>query len=158
MRIQNFCASIVSTFTIPAAQTINLYNTHTPSDHALDEGSYWIEGSLGNYFTDQKQITVEDASKSGDDDLVMDVSIPSADFFAVFPNPTEGSFTVAFDQRAVDEPVLVEIYGVTGSRIKHREMDQGAEAVFSLEGHQPGVYLIRVMQGENMGVERIIKR
>ncbi len=79
-------------------------------------------------------------------------------FFKVYPNPTQDQFTLELHQYPDATLVTVEIYGMRGELIKQRGLQADGQHRFSLEGHQPGIYLIRVTQGDKVGVERLIKR
>jgi hypothetical protein len=46
-----------------------------------------------------------------------------------------------------------------GERVLREEITSGQHLYeFSLEGQLPGIYIIRVVSGDQMGIERIIKR
>jgi len=51
----------------------------------------------------------------------------------------------------------VEVYNMRGERIITEELPAGARHAFSLEGQQAGVFLVRVIAGERMGIERVVK-
>ena len=78
--------------------------------------------------------------------------------FRVYPNPTTGDFTLEITQRHTDSPYTIEIYGVRGEIIMRYDHLMEWQHHLSLRGHQPGLYMIRVQLGDEMGVERIIKR
>jgi len=88
--------------------------------------------------------------------MVMDRT--EALFFKVYPNPTEGVFTLELLIHSDTETMLVEVHSLLGGRIIRSELPvQGAHSL-DLTGHQPGLYIIRVMKGDKVGVERLIKR
>ena len=84
---------------------------------------------------------------------------PLADksFFKVYPNPTTSTFTLELNGEAADSKVSVEIYGILGEKILKKEVS-GNRQVFDLSGKQHGVYLIRVMNGSESGMAKIIKQ
>ncbi|MBE0663280.1 MAG: T9SS type A sorting domain-containing protein [Bacteroidales bacterium] len=86
------------------------------------------------------------------DDLANDL------FFNVFPNPTPGLFTL--EVKDIDEPtkIVAEIYNLLGERILKQELPAMEQYHFDISEHQPGIYLIRVMMGDEVGVEKIIKQ
>ncbi len=79
-------------------------------------------------------------------------------FFRVYPNPTTGDFTVEITSDNSDSPCTIEIYGMRGEVIIRNDQLTGWQHHLSLQGQQPGLYMIRVHRGDEMGVERIIKR
>jgi hypothetical protein len=86
--------------------------------------------------------------------------VPADDksFFKVYPNPTTGNFTLELKGTEVSERVSVEIYGILGEKILTSEMNGSKQRVFDLSGRQHGVYLVRVMNGGEMGMTKIIKQ
>lgn len=79
-------------------------------------------------------------------------------FFRVYPNPTSGDFTVEITAGNADLPYTIEVYGMRGEVIIRNDRLTNWQHQLSLEGQQPGLYMIRVQQGDQAGVERIIKR
>lgn len=89
-------------------------------------------------------------------DLPEDIGLKP--LFKVFPNPTNGSFTIELDDEASEEGVLVEVYNLLGSRVISVQLSAENQHTLSLDGQQRGIYIIRVMQGDRIAVERLIKR
>ena len=79
-------------------------------------------------------------------------------FFNVYPNPTTGTFTVELNNIAESATVSVEIYGILGEKIMKAEMAGSKQQVFDLSGKQHGIYLIRVINGEEVGMTKIIRQ
>jgi hypothetical protein len=79
------------------------------------------------------------------------------DFFKVYPNPTNGTFTVEVNGAAESSKVSVDIYGVLGEKIIGKEMTGMKKQVFDLSGRQHGVYLVRIVKGDESGMTKIIK-
>ena len=80
------------------------------------------------------------------------------EFFRMYPNPTEGTFTLELTGTEHDEIISVDIFGMTGSRVFSVNLPAQRMHMLSLEGQQPGMYFIRVMSGQQIGIERLIKR
>ena len=78
-------------------------------------------------------------------------------FFSLFPNPTPGTFTLQLKE-ATESMITVEIYSMLGERILQTQLSGQQQYEFDLSGRPGGVYLIRVMAGEEIGVERLIKQ
>jgi hypothetical protein len=79
-------------------------------------------------------------------------------FFNVFPNPTSGTFTIELTNVDESAKVSVEIYGILGELILKTEMAGAKQKKFDLQGRQPGVYLIRVLNDAEIGLKKIIKQ
>jgi hypothetical protein len=79
-------------------------------------------------------------------------------FFKVYPNPTSGTFTIDLTGIAESSRVSVEIYGILGNRILKTELPDSQKHEFDLSGQQQGVYLIRVVNGSEMGMSKIIRQ
>ena len=79
--------------------------------------------------------------------------------YKLYPNPTHSTFTVELHSPMHDaSPVSIYILSMRGEVIEQRTVEAGQPAVFSLEGHQPGVYLVRILFADQIFVERLIKR
>ncbi|TVR43507.1 MAG: T9SS C-terminal target domain-containing protein, partial [Bacteroidia bacterium] len=79
-------------------------------------------------------------------------------FFKVYPNPTEGVFTLELETLEEGVSIRAEIFGLLGGRIYHDELPHQRLHTLDLTGHQPGLYIIRVTVGNKVGIERLIKR
>lgn len=97
---------------------------------------------------------------------VEDISLSAFDFqkkeslFKVYPNPTTGLFTLelTIDQIEPMQQMTVEVYGMRGERVLSEKVSSDQPHVFSLSDRQPGIYIIRVLSGDQTGIARIIKR
>lgn len=78
-------------------------------------------------------------------------------FFNVFPNPTPGHFTLELTDADEASTIVAEIYSILGERILKQELTAKPQYQFDLSVQQPGIYFIRVMMGDEVGVEKIIK-
>jgi len=79
-------------------------------------------------------------------------------FYKVYPNPTTGSFTIELNGVDESSKVGIEIYGILGERILKAEMHGASARKFDLSGRQHGVYLIRLVNGSETGLTKIIKQ
>jgi len=79
-------------------------------------------------------------------------------FFKVYPNPTEGIFTLEIEGDDGITGIYVEICSIRGSRVISSAFPAETHYELNLAGHQPGIYVIRVMKGNLAGTARIIKR
>jgi hypothetical protein len=79
-------------------------------------------------------------------------------FFRVYPNPTTGTFTLDLNGTSESSKVSVEIYGILGEKILKKDLYGVKQHVFDLSGRQHGIYLIRVVNGSETGMTKIIKQ
>ena len=83
---------------------------------------------------------------------------PDKPFFKVYPNPTTGEFMVEIIYGYTDAAYTIKVYGMRGEVIIHNVRLTGLQQHLSLQGRQPGLYMVRVQRGHDVHVERIIKR
>ena len=74
----------------------------------------------------------------------------------VFPNPSDGRFTVRFSQ-IPDAGSWIDVLDVSGRKIASRLIAESSE-LFSLEGQAAGTYLVKSVMGSSPMTERIIIR
>lgn len=79
-------------------------------------------------------------------------------FFKVYPNPTNGLFTLEMADHYDADRLYVEVYNTLGSRVFQTILPPGRQHALSLKDQQPGIYVIRVGTGDRIGVERLIRR
>lgn len=121
------------------------------------DGFYCEEGEQSLLATDDP---VEDKSQQGTEaDTEMADLNREEDFFRVYPNPTRGDLTLELPGAGFsEETVTIEVLGMRGEVIKRQVGSRQDQFQLSLAGQQPGLYMIRVQMGDEMGVERIVKR
>ena len=70
---------------------------------------------------------------------------------AVFPNPARETLSI---QGLQERPVIVEIYSAAGQLLFRQEA--GEEGI-RLSGLAPGMYLVKIMDGEAVYTSRVVK-
>ena len=78
-------------------------------------------------------------------------------FFSLFPNPTPGTFTLQLKE-ATEAVIAVEIYSMLGECILQTQLSGQHQYEFDLSGRSGGVYLVRVVRGNEVGVEKVVKQ
>ena len=78
-------------------------------------------------------------------------------FFKVFPNPTTGYFTLELLKADAEATISVSIFTMMGEIILQTELPSQKSYEFNLSNHPLGIYLIRVIAGDEMGVEKVIR-
>jgi hypothetical protein len=79
-------------------------------------------------------------------------------FFRVFPNPTTSAFKLEFLDADQTSTINVEIYGMMGERIFQNILFGAMQYEFDLSNMPNGIYFIRVLKGDEMGIEKVIKQ
>jgi hypothetical protein len=79
-------------------------------------------------------------------------------FFRVYPNPTDGIFTLELLTDVDTGSIQVEVFALHGTRVLHQELPAQQLHLVDLTHFQPGMYIIRVSVGDHSGFERLIKK
>ncbi len=79
-------------------------------------------------------------------------------FFSLFPNPTAGTFTLQLNDAEETTAITVDIYSLIGELIVQTQFAGKQKYEFDLRGRPDGVYLIRVLRGKEVGVDKLIKQ
>ncbi len=82
----------------------------------------------------------------------------SNQFFSLFPNPTAGTFTLQLNDAEETTEITVDIYSLLGELIVQTQLAGKQQYEFDLRGRPDGVYLIRVLRGKEVGVDKLIKQ
>ena len=80
------------------------------------------------------------------------------EFFKVYPNPTTGKFIIDIYNPENDDKTIFQIIDLLGNTILLKEPDHSNRYEADLSGYKPGMYIIRVMQGDKAGTKKIIKQ
>jgi hypothetical protein len=78
--------------------------------------------------------------------------------FKVFPNPTSGEFTIAFNRENVPGMKSVMVYGMKGEKIVSTEIEGEMNHTFSLASRPAGIYFILVISGSQVETKKIIRQ
>lgn len=83
-----------------------------------------------------------------------DESLMPAAGFRIFPNPSNGPFTIQSEWND-GKPTRYRLYDISGRELKTYSYS-GSNHQFNLEIHKPGMYLIRATHGNRSQTEKII--
>jgi len=95
-------------------------------------------------------------------DLIISEELPAIvqteSFFRVFPNPTAG--IVNLQLYNVDEisRIIVEVYTIMGERVLQNILFGATTHMFDLSSMPKGIYIVRVLSGEQIGIEKVIRQ
>lgn len=82
-------------------------------------------------------------------------TIENSNVLNVFPNPTSDVFTLALD--GDHQEIRVEVFDFLGKPVLIKEYLQGCSPQFSLSDNPAGIYLIRLISGDQIFISKIIK-
>ena len=86
-----------------------------------------------------------------------DIELPNGQSaFRVYPNPTTGIFTLELLGLDAFSTLQCEIYDMIGKRIWQHQLPANSNNKIDLSGQQPGIYLIRVLNGSEVKVKKLI--
>jgi hypothetical protein len=84
--------------------------------------------------------------------------IQNSGFFKVYPNPTTGDFTLELLKVEEASLLLLEIYTMQGNLLLWKELPAERLNNLSIAGRQAGIYLVKVMNKNQVGTVKIIKQ
>jgi hypothetical protein len=79
-------------------------------------------------------------------------------FINLYPNPAETDVTIGLGNFHEALPVHIEIFSLMGNRVLSKELPAQPAVSLDLTDMQAGMYVLKVIQGDNSVVERFIKR
>ena len=80
----------------------------------------------------------------------------TGNLFSVYPNPTNGRFSLELKDDVDFQYSNVQVYDLTGSLLVNEKMTTNKKE-FSLAGKNPGIYMIRVTIGNKTGSAKVVK-
>ena len=89
--------------------------------------------------------------------LVLDVTENSLENFQVYPNPSEGQFTVVFSSEEVGD-VDISIYDLLGRKLKEKSYKETSiqfEEIFNAEDVTSGIYILKVRKGQRVSFRKL---
>ncbi|MDD4553366.1 MAG: FISUMP domain-containing protein [Bacteroidales bacterium] len=78
--------------------------------------------------------------------------------FKVYPNPNTGIFNVECPGERVNIDSRIDIYSMKGERIFTGELREGGTHKVSIEGRPTGIYILRIISGDQVQTFRIVKQ
>jgi hypothetical protein len=108
----------------------------------------------GNYCSLSKSLV--NSNLVDDEDFFENQLFGKNDIFRIFPNPARSTFTLELYEVKTDVPVVVEIYTMRGVRLLNNELTVSDRHEFDLSAQPRGMYLIRLIRGDETGIEKLI--
>lgn len=78
--------------------------------------------------------------------------------FRIYPNPTNGVFTLEFNSDAGPQNAVVQFINLTGRIIWTEELNEVQQYKFDLTGQSRGIYLVRIIRGGQVETEKVVKQ
>ena len=165
---QTECYEAQSTITTGGSGTTFIVQNnaivHLIAGHSISmlPGTHFQSGSQvhayidlsGEFCTNPKAIVVEEEPVPE----ILPFEFADKDsFFRVYPNPNTGQFTLELREVSDHAVISVEIFSLIGESVMKLDLPEMKQYLFDLSARQPGIYLIRVMRGDKVGVEKVIK-
>ena len=116
----------------------------------------WIDPD--GFFCDIERAVVAAPPIDISPDYVFEDSLPDELTIKVYPNPTRGVFTVELSGSAENAITEIMVYGLMGQLVEQTTLYGESRYEFNLGDTPPGIYIVRVLQGEKLHVERLIKQ
>ena len=77
--------------------------------------------------------------------------------FRIYPNPTNGNFTLEQNGEKISDKVIVEVYGITGERITAGSMNGYKKQEFLLSDAGYGIYFVKVVADDYAKTFKLVK-
>jgi len=86
---------------------------------------------------------------------IKNIGNPTGDFLAVFPNPSQSSFTVNLSS-ASNEPIQIVVTNLLGITIKEIATTTNKETEIQLDAPPPGIYFITAVTGQGTQSGKVV--
>jgi hypothetical protein len=138
--------------TLIAGQKISIL----PGATVYPGGYFWgYIAPTGPFCTNPAYLPLQEENLTGISEEAPNTNI--GNLFSVYPNPTNGKFTLELTGMELSEKIRIEIYGIRGEKILTKEGIFQRTQEFSLADSPVGLYFIRVFAGEHVESMKILK-
>lgn len=125
------------------------YNVNIPVDDADGcNAVFWMNNSNANLF----------GAKLCSNGMLVNISEPeiAAHDFSVFPNPATNDVTIRFDENQQTANTTLSLLDMQGKLLYSNEVKNNHEASISIRNYAPGIYLIRVTNGNQNSYRKLV--
>jgi hypothetical protein len=77
--------------------------------------------------------------------------------FGIYPNPTNGNFTLAIRGEIPENEISIEIYSMTGKKIATGLMVGAQKHEFTISDMPAGIYFVKVISGDHAETMKLVK-
>jgi len=141
-----FCDADFISFTEPASGTVNIEFSPDFNDAGLYSLAAILEDGTNDEVNFSFQVTVEEGNGI----------VNSGNYFNVFPNPAENSFTISTSE-ALSTKTKVKVYDVSGQCIETISVHKSQRITFG-QSFAPGTYILKVTDYKHTFIEKLIKQ
>jgi hypothetical protein len=161
---QSYCFEATQTITLAGDGTTFIVQDGGSADFVagqnilMKDGTHFQYGSTVHAYIDITGQYCPVPLTKATSETVNEEVIPEKDiFFRVYPNPTPGRFTLELNDRDTGGNVRVEIFSLMGERVLQSELPLMKQYQLDLSGRQPGLYMIKVLKGYEVGYLKLIR-
>jgi len=161
---QSYCFEATQTITLAGGGTTFVVENGAAADFVagqsifMKDGTHFEDGSTVHARIDITGQYCPAPVTKATPQAVSDDVIPEKDgFFRVYPNPTPRKFTLELKESGNEGTIRVEIFGLMGESVTRTELPLMKQYQLDLSNRQPGLYLIKVMKGAEVGYFKLIR-
>jgi hypothetical protein len=154
-----YVAGGTNTFTVEAGGSVTMIaglNIVYLPGTTVDSGAY-MHGYISTEFcTNPANPMVNNPQVAGDVATSLKESA-DANRVMIYPNPTNGDFTMELAGKPGSGNSRIELYGMNGLMMFSKEIVNGQKNTFGTENLRPGMYFIHVTTGTTRSVVKLVK-
>jgi hypothetical protein len=76
----------------------------------------------------------------------------------IYPNPTHSSFTLILDEPVDSQAYYLQVSGMMGNTIIQQKLEESEQYEFDLTGQNPGIYIVRILRGDQVDTYKLVKQ
>ena len=117
-------------------------------------GGAYMHGYIDTVFCQQADAPLAMLTKIAED-------FPAADprvHFILYPNPATGNFTLVQQSGKPFSTIRVEIFSMDGGRKITETVAGGKKHEFSVERYPSGIYLVKIVAGDDVETHKLVKQ
>ncbi len=141
-----FCNADFISFTEPTSGTVNIEFSPDFNDAGLYSLAAILEDGTNDEVNFSFQLTVEEGNGI----------VNSENYFNVFPNPAESSFTISTTE-ALSTKTNAKVYDISGQCIETISIHKTQRITFG-QNFAPGTYILKVTDHKHTFIEKLIKQ
>lgn len=122
------------------------------------QGGGWLHAYISNTYCVNPTPLLAALEAENTEEVFRDSFIDTQSFFKVYPNPNTGSFNLTLTSSDIQRYFVVEIYGMTGSKIYSGRYNESGSYEIDITSYPRGIYVVRIFNGKQTGTEKIIKQ
>jgi hypothetical protein len=149
-------------FTVPGGGSATLVAGHTvlmkTGTSVLHQGYLHARISTGGNYCTQQPTLPGIVPEPESFHVPAGISQESQFLFAIYPNPTAGTFTLELTSPDELSMISAEIFSILGKKVMQTQLAGNLRHEFDLSGVPEGVYLLRLINGTKTGFGIVIKQ